>query len=344
MDSLANKIESFVESVRMEQSNRDDRPDNEAARIRAEQAIIEAEKFKAAVATPPGRGTINVNFLTGQDNVCTPGHQTGMAEVATGGNIQQVGGVGITDAVGITDDDFFHLICHIDPALKLKIEKGEYVDLDRLLSKDRTGPWSGDQFDCERLEWVKTENGTFLMPAKRQSKINGFRRWEQAFRVYATIYCGANPHRAREIWQYIFVINTAASAFIWDNVYNYDITFRQLMQFNPGRSWAVTYSHMWNLSMRTPLPQKSNFANSSVNNFGNAGSKGSGSAGKRCKSDYCWTFNKEQKYKFSNKCKFIERCSYCDASLHGVVNCSKLDKKQNGKVEHTSSSGGDGGK
>ena len=87
-------------------------------------------------------------------------------------------------------------------------------------------------------------------------KTNNFRKWEQAFWVYATIYCGANPSRAKEIWQYITVINTAASSFIWENVYNYDVTFRQLMQFNPTRSWVVMYNHMWSLSMRDPLPSK----------------------------------------------------------------------------------------
>ena len=35
------------------------------------------------------------------------------------------------------------------------------------------------------------------------------------------------------------------------------------MQFNPGRSWAVTYTHMWNLSMRTPLPSRNTFPTSS---------------------------------------------------------------------------------
>ena len=34
---------------------------------------------------------------------------------------------------GLTDDDFFHLTCHIDANLKTKIEKGQYVDLDKLL-------------------------------------------------------------------------------------------------------------------------------------------------------------------------------------------------------------------
>ena len=34
------------------------------------------------------------------------------------------------------DDDFFHITCHIDPILKAKIERGEYIDLERLLSRD----------------------------------------------------------------------------------------------------------------------------------------------------------------------------------------------------------------
>ena len=83
----------------------------------------------------------------------------------------------------------------------------------------------------------------------------GFRHWEQAFRAYATIYWGANPKRSKEIWQYITVINTAATLYSLENVYNYDIMFRHLMAFNPQCSWAVTYNQMWNLSMKDPLPK-----------------------------------------------------------------------------------------
>ena len=79
------------------------------------------------------------------------------------------------------------------------------------------------------------DGGTFLVLANKDNKIGSFRRWEQAFRAYATIYCGANPQRSKEIWQYITVINTAAASYLWDNVYNYDITFRHLMAFNPQR-------------------------------------------------------------------------------------------------------------
>ena len=38
-----------------------------------------------------------------------------------------------------TDDDFFHVTCHIEENLKEKIKKGGYVDLERLLPKDKTG-------------------------------------------------------------------------------------------------------------------------------------------------------------------------------------------------------------
>ena len=166
----------------------------------------------------------------------------------------------------------------------------------------------------------------YLVPAKSNSRVNCFCQWEQAFRMYATIYCTKNPLRAREIWQYISVINTASMSYNWDNVYNYDIVFRQLMEFNPKRSWAVTYNQMWNLCMTNPIMsnqvRKNNF-----NGYSNNGQNGGSSGGKK-KIDYCWSFNKGVKCKFGKKCKFIEHCSYCDEASHRVVNCMKLDKNK----------------
>ena len=135
---------------------------------------------------------------------------------------------------------FFHLTCFIDPSLIQKIERGEFIELEKLIPKDKMS-----RSDESRLEWVQREGGMFLVPAQKENKINSFRKWEQVFRAYATIYCRANPHRSKEIWQYIMVINTAALSYQWDNVYNYDITFRHLMAFNPNRSWAVMYNQMW---------------------------------------------------------------------------------------------------
>ena len=247
-------ISNFVESVRVEQVVA---PDNEVrlqaqqgecrrassiqeaipgqteARRRTDNAVVEAEKFRAAIAQVPGES------FTPFDRV----GNSGMPAV-----IPNIG-------EGISDDDFFHLTCHIEPSLIHRIEKGEFVELEKLLPKDKYGK-NGDE---NRLEWVHRDGGTFLVPAQRDNKITNFRRWEQAFRAYATIYYGANPQRLKEIWQYITIINTAASAYTWDNVYNYDVTFRHLMAFNPNRSWAITYNQRWNLSMREPLPKKPRF-------------------------------------------------------------------------------------
>ena len=123
------------------------------------------------------------------------------------------------------------------------------MDLERLQPKDK-----GANFGVpgeNRLEWVHKNGHTYLAPAADLStKITGVRKWEQAFQVYTTIYCGANPGRSKEIWQYVSVINTAAAAYAWENVANYDFTFRHLMVFNPQRSWALTYNQMWNLSVK----------------------------------------------------------------------------------------------
>ena len=91
--------------------------------------------------------------------------------------------------------------------------------------------------------------------------------------------------RSKEVWQYIDNINTAASSFIWDNVYSYDITFRRLMEFNPHRSWAVTYTKMWNLCTKQPT---ANFAGNKVgnNNRGIPQTTAQGQYVKR-KPDYC---------------------------------------------------------
>ena len=325
---IMRKISDFVDQLRInhEMSSQTQSPEQnqhlkstvnapgfDEAQRRTDRAIIEAEKFKASVEAPAGTNfqineSLNDNLLNLQGEVSSVHQQIGL---------------------GLTDDDFFHLTCHIDPNLQLKIEKGSYVDLDKLLPNEKG---SDQQYSNEtKLEWVQSEGSTYLVPAKKMSRVNCFRCWEQAFRMYATIYCSKNPNRSREIWQYISVINTTSLAYSWDNVYNYDIIFRQLMEFNPSCSWAVTYNQMWNLSMTNPLgagmsnikkPQGSyNFSGTSQNK-----QQQEQTSFKR-KTDYCWSFNKGNKCKFGKRCKFIERCSYCDSPYHGLVKCEKLDKR-----------------
>ena len=156
---------------------------------------------------------------------------------------------------GITDEEFFHLTCHVEPNLKQKIERGEFVDLEKLLMKDK---FKNSNNAGQRMELVSRVGETFIMPVDSGSKITNVRKWEQAFRIYAAIYSHANPHCSAVIWQYVFVINSAASTYTWENVSNYDFMFRQLMACNLAQSWANIYLQMWNLTMRDPIPRFNN--------------------------------------------------------------------------------------
>ena len=245
----------------------------------------------------------------------------------------------------LSDDDFFHIMSHVEPNLASKIGWGEFVDLEKLLPRDKFyRPNEG------RMEWVHRDCNTYLVPANRESKINSIRRWEQAFRVYATIYCGANPSRSKEVWQYIAVINAAAASYAWDNVAAYDMNFRYLMAFNPKRSWAIMYNHMWNLCLKDPIVKSSPFraqsnqwssdnfspaGNSMHHSSGSANSNYNNSSGQSKKVDdptkptYCWNWNKGVKCRFGKKCKFIERCSYCDSGTQGLHQCCKAKERAN---------------
>ena len=220
------------------------------------------------------------------------------------------------------------------------------MHLEKLLPKDNKD---------NKLEWVHKDSSTFLaLVSNRGNKITGIKRWDQAFHIYETFHCGANPHRAREIRQYVDVIHTAANAYCWDYVYNYDVIFRHLMEFNPARSWAVTYNHMWNLSHKEPLTKngyvKSNSFNghshgnghnnqshtqastsfSSSNNKNNSNYNNKSGNAQRRRPIYCWSFNCGEPCKFGNSCKYIEHCNYCDSGSHGVIDCHKLKKKTSG--------------
>ena len=216
-------ISSFIESVRNE-DHPDDRMglqhnDKAVELAQAERTLVEAEKFKARVEQPGNYNERNEEIqLDVQERLAQD-----LCDSSQALNILNIGS-------GVSDDDFFHLTCHIDPSLIHKIEKGEFVKLEKLLPKEKLGGR-----EEKRLKWVQRDGGTFLVPAQKDNKIGNFRRWEQAFRAYATIYCRAHLHRSKEIWQYIMVINTTASAYAWDNVYNYDITFRHLTHSTAGQ-------------------------------------------------------------------------------------------------------------
>ena len=285
----------------------------EQAKETANNLIIQAEQFKAAVNVPPGNEQIK--FVTPDSGIKNNKFYNAQGVVKD-------------------DDDFFHLTCQIDQSIYNKIERGEFVELDKLLPRPKNGISSEP-----RTELIFREGRPVIVPHVDRSRIiSGIHKWEQAFRVYAAIYSQANPSRSAEIWQYIFVINQAATAYTWNNVAEYDFAFRQMMSKNPLRSWAKIYAQMWNMCLTDSLP-KNNNAFASMSNNSNSHSVSGGyshrttnqkqhSQSTKNKSNYCWKFNRG-KCKFGPNCKFVNRCSYCDSPAHGLNSCpSKSQNKE----------------
>ena len=123
-NTIMNQISCFVEAIWFEHedgaSRSDPQPDTSTAvgqasreyleaKDRADQTVIQAEQFKAAIE-PPGNNigidSVNVPLLP------------------------------VQEMEKCTDDDFFHLTCHIDDNLRGKIKRGEFVELKKLLPRE----------------------------------------------------------------------------------------------------------------------------------------------------------------------------------------------------------------
>ena len=95
------------------------------AQRKTQQTVLEAEWFKAAVAEPTGMVTqlevLFNNEIFGENdnldqNVQNMQNLTMLQERLQLNEISQVLQK-IGDGAGLSDDDFFHLTCHIDPVL-----------------------------------------------------------------------------------------------------------------------------------------------------------------------------------------------------------------------------------
>ena len=320
LDSQEEQINNRISNLRLIAAQKDGQPDSRRqsageprpstsqkdghdgqqarnARKVAEEAILEAERFRASIQQP-NKG---IQFNNGTNTW----------------NKDQLRYLRYLEC---EDDEFFHTTCHIDVALKEKIEKGLFVELDKLLQKKlQSGP------SDNRLQLINKDGASFFVPPiDRETRVDSIKKWEQAFRVYTTIYCHANPTRAGEILQYTDIIHRAAATFSWDNVAKYDYVFRQLMAEKPYRSWAKVYTQMWNITLNEPIKKFNEYSSNSN------GSKASGNS--KRKDSYCWKFNKSNNCPYGKNCKFEHKCSYCGNQNHSFQNCLK----RNGKKNHSS--------
>ena len=133
----------------------------------------------------------------------------------------------------IADDNYLVLGAHLDEHITEKIVNGDYIDLAKLLPKDRILALHNEG---QKLHFMIKNGQSFWVPPNEHININSYQRWEQAFRIYADVYSRAHPHRSSELIQYGHIINTISAQYIWENVYDYDKDFRLHMARHTDRS------------------------------------------------------------------------------------------------------------
>ena len=222
------------------------------------------------------------------------------------------------------DQDYQAVGSHVDEATQEKIVKGEYVDFAKLLPKDRISAIE----DEGKMELIMRNGQTFWSPVSNYEPINGFGKWEQAFRIFSNIYTRRFPHKSGELIQYNHMIHSIASTYTWDNVYSYDREFRIHLSRHPERSWAVILQQAWSMKLKDRLgayhqhqgdggnQSHNNNSTRTFNNHNNSGGRNKfGEACKRYNRGHC---------KFGQSCRYEHKCSYCGKYGHMVLNCCKL--------------------
>ena len=335
VDNNEDHISNFVEKLRIESHDRssngedkhhcrshsrdkdldggDEQHQRQRSRTRsiADEIVLQAECFKALIDPPKGtnesdRSDVNMEEQSFSENV-----KELLSILRVKQNVEQD-----------NDDDFFHVTCHIEPNLQAKISKGEFVDLGKLLPKTKSQILSNNEGD---IEVIKKNGATYVFPetSNRDTRIMNVCRWEQAFRVYSAIYSEANPDCAAEIWQYVHVINTASLSYSWDNVSFYDVTFRQLMDKKPHRSWAKIYTQMWNLALTDRVSKGGPAGYQGNAGFGQSGSSISAKRHGDWRDRCCWHYNKGKCRNWN--CKYDHRCSTkeCGSYSNPSFQCPK---------------------
>ena len=218
----------------------------------------------------------------------------------------------------VVDQHYMFLVGHVDAQLKAKIESGEFVDLSKLLPKDRVMTQ-----EDQRLQMVIRNGQTFWVPFSDAISITNFAKCEQAFRVYSDIYSRAHPTRASELLQYCHVINTISTQYIWDNVYMYDKDFHLHMARHPEQSWAIILQQAWSMRLRERLHFNHN------NNTPGANKNHKSRLGEVCR-----RYNRGR-CSYGTSCRYEHRCSFCNKFGHPLIHCRRAQNDRDRDKDKT---------
>ena len=229
---------------------------------------------------------------------------------------------------------------HLNQAVKVRIQKGEFIELGSLLTPPGSAPPS--------MSFALVKEGQKLVLGQQVDKspsIGSIEEWTSAFLIYMSVYLEVHSDRAIQMLKYVDTIRSAAHQFGGMGWKTYDIQFRLKQAMNPTQSWATIDSELWLRVLLSPKPfaQVGGFRN--TQNFrASAGSSnqfrqstfqsnpGKGSQGYQgSQIGICWAYNGSGQCKKPN-CSFQHRCATCRKFGHAAINCQGGRNKEKGNV------------
>lgn len=212
---------------------------------------------------------------------------------------------------------------HVDRATEMKIMWGEYIELHELLPKKRVGR-SRSTKPTMRLINVNGQQRWVEDP--EDQIINSYRKWEEAFEIFASIYVRGNPGRANQLYEYKYDIRDAANSFIWENVFDYDIEFRLHMAKHKDRDWSARLTDKYTKFMKNHIRFDRSENTEVRSSYVPATASSSQSVGKLVKNkENCRRYNKGR-CTWGKNCRYVHRCDICGKRGHGAVICRNNDK------------------
>lgn len=212
--------------------------------------------------------------------------------------------------------------------IKEKIWKGEFVELDLLLTADDS------DWNKTPMSFVQIGQTVCLKPASSRSKlITNIDRWLSAFFVYMSIFLQKFPGRAIELIKYADLIRKLARRFQGLGWAYYDREFRLGQALEPSRSWAMYDSDLFLEKMSMPSFNSRQVPFRGQNQFVQAASVPNSSA-----RGVCYAFNRGNCSR--QGCRFWHRCSKCSSDAHNAKACRSSSSNQSGSGTATTNSSG----
>ena len=209
-------------------------------------------------------------------------------------------------------ESYLLVASHVDEVTREKILNNQYIDFAKLLKHDQPGVCDDDQ----KMIMVNRGGLSYWVPmADKNNTINGYVRWDQAFRVFLDIYTGKFPGRMSELIQYGHIIFTASYTYSWDNVYLYDREFRKHIERFPDRSWGIILQQAWSMFLKDRV-------NVTPTHYNKQNGRNTTDHKPGLSWHLCFAFNNGY-CKFGSKCKFDHRCGLCGKFGYGTHNCRK---------------------